>query len=575
MALERVSFFMKKFIVYISIISLLCSLFPCSRVVYATTTEENNPVLDYVEDIIYKTADCIGAVLDFSQDVKSAFYEYISKTIGKDYTEWLKERLSLNKDGSITISEDLYNILLDFIEENATQKINISDYIFKYYPDKEISTSRVPVANASYDYIMNLTGDEGKSIVDTLTGCKYYWMAFYGGDTTTNSSGSSVSSPIYAYIDSSVENDVVFILNSGTQNCMIPYTYDKAYSTFTLVPMQFIIYPYNKVGWHPTFGSLEVGKYNKTSLSKDTASINEGSYYYNAFGIPDGIYPYYCGLSSSSCDTTGSPYSYYGTTRFPVWVSREKYVEYMTLFPNYNPEQTIINNEDNSVTITNIYNYTTPDDTPQINYSNILEEIRGQVSGILSAFNIFKDILYTKIDKELEWLEKIYDRQWQQYEKLEGIYNKIQSGGGGSTDLSEVLKYLKKINDKLLYNNIVETADAVANWLDLILNDDEDKEASEKAKKVLAKAMEEAFPFSIIFSYEALLVLLEAEPVAPVFEIPVDMSFVNYKGVIKLDFSMFDTAIGVLKWFLFILYIWGLIMLTCKFFNIGGENSRQ
>lgn len=590
---------MRKILIYITILSMLFCLFsPCTHV-YATT-EEDNSILDYAVDVVYKLAECVGAALDFASDIKNAFYEYISNTIGADYTEWLKNRMTLNSDGSITVSQDLYNLIIDFINENKTEEVNISDYIYKYYPDQALSASRIPVANDSYNYLMNQTTSDGQAVLDSVTSHKYYWLAYTTSSETTvyDSNGKQCGSAIYAYIPADYENDVIWIRSaqygssSNPKRAMVPYTYNSEYLTFTAVPIGYTCYMYaqeaSNTGFRQFYGSVDYPTNEYFSFEKYWSTTQYSNLSYELTGdrfysgaVNSGEYPLFYGPSDSNYPTTGSPYNYYGTVRFPVWQSQQKYVEYMTKFPNYNPEQTVINNEDNSVTITNIYNYTEDDGGGSgTDYSGILEQIRAELSGFHATFNLYNDKISGYITNEIDKLTQIYNRLGNIYDLIEAINNKIPVSSGTDDnitvsvdmDLSEVLELLRKINNKLMYNNVVETLDTIADWLDLFDDDGQEQEVKNK-KKLLETALESRFPFSVITTFSALVALLEAEPIEPVFTIPFRMDRFNYEESFVIDLTQFDTLISVLQWFIIIIYIYGLIMLTAKLLHIGGESS--
>ena len=571
---------MKKIISCILIFVLVLGLVaPCRRV-YAY--EEGDNLLDLLADCIYDIAATLGTVTSFaSGDLETGIQNFIN-ALNPDYgmDEWLADSMKLNQNGSIDLSADLYTFIKQFIEENATQKINISDYIYKYYPDKEISPSRVPVVNPSYNYIMNKTGSEGKAVMDNLIKHKYYWIAYAVGnssqpptDKITDSGGNVVGGARYVYMDTSYENDVIFIKSEGYEN-MKPFLYDKQYQTFSYVPMNYILYSYadSKEGYAH---GIELNKYHYIESSLEYASDHVSSAAYYMGNVNYGVYWIFCGNEKSNYDTTGTPFNYYGTIRFPIWVSQEKYVEYMTLFPNYNPETYITNNEDNSVTINNYYYPENGDDNPPADYTDTLEGILREISAFRITFNLFIQNLETKIQQEILELQKIYDRQWTIYEMLESIYNKIQLGGGSggsATDLDEVVKLLKRIDNKLLYNNVVDTIDAIGTWLDKFFGDDDEEETS-LAKAALEEALQSRFPFSLMFSFRKLVVSLEAEPIAPIFEIPFKMEAYGINEVVVIDFTKFDILIGVVQWVVLLFYIYGLMMLTRKFLNIGGGDS--
>lgn len=83
----------------------------------------------------------------------------------------------------------------------------------------------------------------------------------------------------------------------------------------------------------------------------------------------------------------------------------------------------------------------------------------------------------------------------------------------------------------------------------------------------LPKLIITKFPFSIPFDLYAMLSLLAADPVEPVFRIPIEIRnpiknnlLVDYDIVI--DFSGYSTWIELIRWGEYILFVVGLAMIT-------------
>lgn len=72
------------------------------------------------------------------------------------------------------------------------------------------------------------------------------------------------------------------------------------------------------------------------------------------------------------------------------------------------------------------------------------------------------------------------------------------------------------------------------------------------------------FPFCIPFDLIALVGALNVRSQDPVFEIPINMSFVNYEDKIVLDLTEWDTVAAVIRWGVVLVFILGLIIVTRK-----------
>ena len=159
---------------------------------------------------------------------------------------------------------------------------------------------------------------------------------------------------------------------------------------------------------------------------------------------------------------------------------------------------------------------------------------------------------------------------------------KVSSGssGGGTVDLTdtnnyldginntldEILKWVKKIYNQVVLGNIIEGAD--------LLNDLFQQELDDLS--ALGEIAQTKFPFSLAVDILAILTILEAEPQAPVFEIPFRADFGGATGisvdeVFVLDFTMFEDAVEVLRWWLSIMWIFALVWMTPRFLDVGGD----
>lgn len=132
--------------------------------------------------------------------------------------------------------------------------------------------------------------------------------------------------------------------------------------------------------------------------------------------------------------------------------------------------------------------------------------------------------------------------------------------------LQEILKWVKKIYNQVVLGNIIEGAE--------LLSDLFNQEFS--ALSALGDLAQTKFPFSLAVDILAILSILEAPPQAPVFEIPFRADFGGATGisvdeVFILDFTMFEDAVNVLKWWLSIMWIFALVWMTPRFLDIGGD----
>lgn len=168
------------------------------------------------------------------------------------------------------------------------------------------------------------------------------------------------------------------------------------------------------------------------------------------------------------------------------------------------------------------------------------------------------------------------------------------SSGGGSPDMSEtneelrgirgvlddILKWCKKIYNQVVVGNVIDAIDAIANVLDTLKDYLDEVAGDAAAIAELGDELVTKFPFSLPQDILLVVTLFEAEPVAPVWEIPFRADFGGPTGIkidetFTIDFTDFKDAVDVLKWFLSLVWIFGLAMLTPKVLGIGGIGNSK
>ena len=121
-----------------------------------------------------------------------------------------------------------------------------------------------------------------------------------------------------------------------------------------------------------------------------------------------------------------------------------------------------------------------------------------------------------------------------------------------------------------LLNNIDVAEDSTAGDL----TDDSDVEMSEElanselSSLVLPKTILTVFPFCIPVDFYNGIKLLSQEPEAPRFEVPFEIpaykSFPGFKKMIVIDFSQYASAFAIVRWTMFVIFMFGLCFVTFK-----------
>ena len=422
---------------------------------------------------------------------------------------------------NLTISDTVYSALIDTLETLGYDKsINWSDYILTYYPPYGnsntatyyptlLDTEYNAIAVNSWNYLCDTYPDEMASIKETICYCDYLWIEFHSNyGYGTDDAGNTIYGMCITYIDQDYvnNNNVVSIkyASSGSKYYQRYYTYDSSNFSFSRLGLNYICFFMDNYSYGTYNISLGQSALFPDTDFSDTDTITNSflysydtvynwSYYTNAGGNG-----YFCAESyvfNSGSDTEAAylssvPYAFYGRGRWAVFQSQSLYAQLVTEYGlssfhygalNDDGSYTIYNYVDNSVD-----NSTTTDST---DYTDFFDEI-------------------------IALLEKILDA------------------------IKDAIDELDKINNKLLYSNILDTIDTLSDWID-----DLTESATATALTALGTTIKSVFPFSIVTDLTLVLGLFVADPVVPEFTLPIDFTSINASWYYEFDFDFSDFQI--------------------------------
>lgn len=182
-------------------------------------------------------------------------------------------------------------------------------------------------------------------------------------------------------------------------------------------------------------------------------------------------------------------------------------------------------------------------------------------------------------------LSKILAKVTQIFEKMDAAVE--DAGSAAMTkiqeSLDEIIVQLKKIKHWTIADTVIDAADAVADWADLILGILKDaEEGAGSAVAAIAGTvgdsvdmMAQKFPFSVPWDILLFVSLLSAEPQMPYFEIPfnVELSMldITIDYTMKLDFSQLQWLSDLSRLLLSMTYAVGLLKMTAGITSVGKE----
>ena len=213
----------------------------------------------------------------------------------------------------------------------------------------------------------------------------------------------------------------------------------------------------------------------------------------------------------------------------------------------------------------------------------ILEAIQSQPGGDGPGngdINVDIDLSSTNtlLSKILAKITQIFDKMDAAVEDAgSAAMSKIQES------LDEIIVQLKKIKHWTVAGTVIDAADAVADWADLILGILKDaEEGAGSAVAAIATTvgdsvdmMSRKFPFSVPWDILFFVSVLSAEPVMPYFEIPFNFEIsaldITIDYTMKLDFSQLQWLSDLSRLLLSMTYAVGLMKMTFGVTSVGKE----
>lgn len=183
------------------------------------------------------------------------------------------------------------------------------------------------------------------------------------------------------------------------------------------------------------------------------------------------------------------------------------------------------------------------------------------------------------------WLKKIYLKVCQIYDRMDAAVEDAGSAAMSKIQesLDEIIVQLKKIKHWTVAGTVIDAADAVADWADLILGILKDaEEGAGSAVAAIATTvgdsvdmMSRKFPFSVPWDILFFVSVLSAEPVMPYFEIPFNFEIsaldITIDYTMKLDFSQLQWLSDLSRLLLSMTYAVGLLKMTAGITSAGKE----
>lgn len=168
--------------------------------------------------------------------------------------------------------------------------------------------------------------------------------------------------------------------------------------------------------------------------------------------------------------------------------------------------------------------------------------------------------------------------------KLQELIDAVLAGNVGFENMQEYLDLLTKLvgagnltatEQKTILDNInsksvaiSEDISAIREAIESMVAEDEEVVANNDFDIETPDSIIDKFPFCLPFDIYNVFNLLSAPPIAPQFDIPFEMEgYFDYS--IEVDLSEFEMVATIVRWFLYIIFIIGLILVTNKLIGRG------
>lgn len=168
--------------------------------------------------------------------------------------------------------------------------------------------------------------------------------------------------------------------------------------------------------------------------------------------------------------------------------------------------------------------------------------------------------------------------------KLQELIDAVKAGNLGFENMQEYLDLITKLigagnltatQQKTILDNInaksvaiSEDISAIREAIESMVAEDEEVVANNDFDIDTPDSIIDKFPFCLPFDIYTVFNLLSSPPVAPQFEIPFEMEgYFEYS--IDVDLSEFEMIASIVRWFLYIIFIIGLILVTNKLIGRG------
>lgn len=214
---------------------------------------------------------------------------------------------------------------------------------------------------------------------------------------------------------------------------------------------------------------------------------------------------------------------------------------------------------------------------------SIFDEIHKQFERLADGFEsffIFEDASGINAKYISSLLERILA-------KLRAIVPDSAEGGteGGTEEetswLEEVLEdirdTLKSMRRWTIADTVIDGVDMLADVVSLVKDFLTDAGAvvvsAAESLGETAEMMTDKFPFSIPWDMAMLVGILQAEPQAPVFHLPLVIESYGINESIDIDMSQFEVLSVIMRSMLTLLYAYGILNMTTKVLNTGGNKT--
>ena len=516
------------------------------RIVYMPLPVYANEYVDGLEEILYDLFVWVGTHFDFYISFNSGDFEQALENVylltdkinsGLTFEEWLQKNYKKSDNGEIEVSEELIKFLQEF-----------ADYYAQQHPDEVEKINCRIIHTLSYEEAFSKyiaygnVFDRPLNLPDGCNSLDYWYDMWKTRQTDYDVFPRLITFTAYSRMnrpenvqDLTVAQDFSFFegYEQGRTMCMIGGFGGQSAGWGTEEQYRIGIYTYDA----PT-GALSVDRMTNGFTQSCRFIWDESEEVWNATENYHG------------CFSSGS-YAYINMTA-GWWANSWGYFA-RNPDPAYAKRYNAVYNDDGTITIPVL---ATPNGSSFRLFATEQDALRYFETCANSGLNFDPNQIYTGGSVTINNNGDVTINNTPPDDEDIPPINSSEISGMIYNRLGEILTQVAQIKQFSAADAVINAFDAYEGGINGIADE-------------LVDSISQVFPFCILWDFVRIVKIFEAEPISPVFEIPI--KFVWIDETITIDLTEYETIFALLRTGEIILFLLGLFNITMAWVGKGDE----